>query len=193
MKAELVPENGDPPIPITRDLTVVGRREYCDVRIDNPGLSKRHCLLVRTDGLLILRDLASTNGTRVNGQRVRWAALLPNDKVSFGNYKVRIYLGPDEAPSPSERGSTADGLGRPEPPRKFAAAPPAVVQPVPMEFPSPSPLGVPTIGALNLRLDDEKSAENLTVPGTTAPKPVAHENNREILEDDAPPFLIDLD
>ena len=36
MKAELVPENGDPPIPIVRDLTVVGRREYCDVVIRSP-------------------------------------------------------------------------------------------------------------------------------------------------------------
>ena len=36
MKAELVPENGDPPIPIVRDVTVVGRREYCDVVIASP-------------------------------------------------------------------------------------------------------------------------------------------------------------
>ena len=52
MKAELVPDNGDPPIPIVRDLTVVGRREFADVVIDHASLSKRHCLLVKTDGLL---------------------------------------------------------------------------------------------------------------------------------------------
>jgi pSer/pThr/pTyr-binding forkhead associated (FHA) protein len=84
MKAELVPLNGDPPIPITRDVTVLGRREFCDVRIDHPSLSKRHCVLVRTDGLLIIRDLATTNGTKVNGQRVMWAALLPNDRLTMG-------------------------------------------------------------------------------------------------------------
>ena len=48
MKAELVPDNGDPPIPITRDVTVVGRREFCDVVIDDPSrFSKRHCVLVK--------------------------------------------------------------------------------------------------------------------------------------------------
>ena len=76
MKAELVPENGDPPIPIVRDVTLLGRHEDCDVVIGHPSLSKRHCLLVKTDGLLVIRDLATTNGTKVKGQRVRWAALV---------------------------------------------------------------------------------------------------------------------
>src|SRR4051812_17409948 len=107
MKAELVPANGDPPIPINRDLTVLGRREYCDVVVDFHGLSKRHCLLVKTDGLLIVRDLATTNGTRVNGQRIRWAALMPNDRLTVGGYKMKVYLGSDDAPSPSELAAQA--------------------------------------------------------------------------------------
>ena len=92
MKAELVPENGDPPIPIVRDVTVIGRHESCDVVIPSAGLSKRHCIVVRTDGLLVIRDLATTNGTKVKGQRVRWAALLPEDRISLGGYKFRVYL-----------------------------------------------------------------------------------------------------
>src|SRR5271156_2780265 len=109
MKAELVPENGDPPIPIVRDVTLLGRHEDCDVVIEHPSLSKRHCLLVKTDGLLVIRDLATTNGTKVKGQRVRWAALLPEDRVSFGAYKMRIYLGSDEMPSPSEQRRARNG------------------------------------------------------------------------------------
>src|SRR5437868_6567180 len=54
-----------------------------------------HCILVRTDGLLLLRDLGSTNGTRVNGQRVRRAALLPNDQLTIAHFKFRVHLGPD--------------------------------------------------------------------------------------------------
>jgi predicted component of type VI protein secretion system len=119
MKAELVPENGDPAIRIDRDVTLVGRHESCDVVIDHPGLSKRHCILVRTDGLLVIRDLATTNGTKVKGQRIRWAALLPEDRLSLGGYKVRVYLGSDEMPSPSElrraRGELAE---RPLAPRE---------------------------------------------------------------------------
>jgi pSer/pThr/pTyr-binding forkhead associated (FHA) protein len=103
MKAELVPENGDPAIPILRDVTVVGRHADCDVVIDHVSLSKRHCVLVKTDGLLVIRDLATTNGTKVKGQRVRWAALLPEDRISLGGYKLRVYLGSDEMPSPSEQ------------------------------------------------------------------------------------------
>ena len=102
MKAELVPDNGDPPIPIHRDVTVVGRRDFADVVIDHPSLSKRHCILVKTDGLLVIRDLITTNGTKVKGQRIRWAALLPGDKITLGAYKMRVYLGPDEAITPSE-------------------------------------------------------------------------------------------
>jgi hypothetical protein len=102
MKAELVPENGDPPIPIDRDVTVIGRREYCDVVIEHSSLSKRHCVLIKTDGLLVIRDLISTNGTKVKGQKIRWAALLPDDRITLGSYKIRVYLGPDDAPGPSE-------------------------------------------------------------------------------------------
>ncbi len=103
MKAELVPENGDPPVPILRDITVVGRRQDCDVVLQHPGVSKRHCVLVRTDGLLVIRDLATTNGTKVKGQRVRRAALLPDDRISLGGYKLRVYLGADDMLSPSEQ------------------------------------------------------------------------------------------
>jgi pSer/pThr/pTyr-binding forkhead associated (FHA) protein len=102
MKAELIPFDGGPPIPITRDVTVLGRREYCDIQIDHPSLSKRHCVLVKTDGLLVIRDLATTNGTKVKGQKIRWAALLPEDRISFGSIKFRVYLGPDDVETPSE-------------------------------------------------------------------------------------------
>src|SRR2546425_5597097 len=97
MRAQLFPLEGGDPIDIVKDLTVVGRREECDLRLDHKSVSKLHCVIVKTDGLLLLRDLGSTNGTRVNGQRVRRAALLPNDQISIANQKFRVYLGPDEA------------------------------------------------------------------------------------------------
>src|SRR3982751_2807945 len=122
MKSELIPENGDPPIPITRDVTVVGRREFCDVQINHPGLSKRHCVLVRTSGLLVVRDLASTNGTKVKGQKVRWAALLPGDRLNLGGYKVKVYLGPDHLPSPSERVAGRQAPGGAGPMRRGGGA-----------------------------------------------------------------------
>jgi pSer/pThr/pTyr-binding forkhead associated (FHA) protein len=99
MHAQLVPLDGGPPVEIAKDLTVVGRKEDCDLRLEHKSVSKMHCVIVKTDGMLLLRDLGSTNGTRVNGQRVRRAVLLPNDQLSIANYKFRVYLGPDDAPA----------------------------------------------------------------------------------------------
>jgi predicted component of type VI protein secretion system len=95
MRAQLLPLDGSAPITITKDLVIIGRKEDCDVRLEHKSVSKMHCVLVKTDGLLLLRDLGSTNGTRVNGTRVRRAALLPNDQLSIAHYKFRIHLGPD--------------------------------------------------------------------------------------------------
>ena len=99
MRAQLIPLEGGPPIEITKDLTLVGRKDDCDLRLNHKSVSKQHCVLVKTDGLLLLRDLGSTNGTRVNGQRVRRAALLPDDQLTIAVFKFRVYLGPGQPPA----------------------------------------------------------------------------------------------
>ena len=99
MRAQLVPLEGGTAIDIVKDMTVVGRKQECDVRLDHKSVSKFHCVIVKTDGLLLLRDLGSTNGTRVNGLRVRRAALLPNDQLFIAHFKFRVHLGPDLPPA----------------------------------------------------------------------------------------------
>src|SRR5215475_13015369 len=101
MRAQLVPLDGSTPIEIVKDMTLVGRKEDCDLRLDHKSVSKLHCVLVKTDGLLLLRDLGSTNGTRVNGQRIRRAALLPNDKITIANFSFHIQVGEDLPPAVS--------------------------------------------------------------------------------------------
>ncbi len=99
MQAQLIPLTGGKPIEIVNDITLVGRkRGLCDLIIDRGSVSKLHCLIVKTDGLLFVRDLGSTNGTKVNGQRVTRGALLPNDELAFAGAKFRVHLGPGEAP-----------------------------------------------------------------------------------------------
>jgi pSer/pThr/pTyr-binding forkhead associated (FHA) protein len=119
MRAHLIPVKPDGrPIQITRDVTLVGRQDdLCDVCIDKSSISKMHCLIVRTDGLLFIRYLGSTNGTKVNGQRVVRGALLPGDELSFAGEKFRVEMGPgepDEDPETSNQGAYTEVIELPD-------------------------------------------------------------------------------
>src|SRR5579871_644314 len=93
--AQLVPLQGGEPITIEKDVTIVGRQaEHCDLVLDRKSVSKIHCIIAKTDGLLFVRDLDSTNGTKVNGQRIIRGALLPGDQLAFAGEKFRVHLGP---------------------------------------------------------------------------------------------------
>ena len=97
MQAQLIPVDGGPSINIVRDVTLVGRKAgLCDIVLEHGSVSKLQCLIIRTDGLLFIRDLGSTNGTKVNGQRVTRGALLPGDELSFASVVFRVHLGPGE-------------------------------------------------------------------------------------------------
>ena len=56
--------------PLTGDVTVIGRRHDCDLRVPLPTVSRRHCQLTLDGDAIELRDLGSTGGTFVNGERV---------------------------------------------------------------------------------------------------------------------------
>jgi pSer/pThr/pTyr-binding forkhead associated (FHA) protein len=76
---------------------LLGRGEECHVRSSSALVSRQHCLLEVERESLQLRDLGSTNGTLVNGSRLRGACLLHDgDLVQVGSMvlQVRIdYLG----------------------------------------------------------------------------------------------------
>jgi pSer/pThr/pTyr-binding forkhead associated (FHA) protein len=56
--------------PLTGNVTVIGRRDDCDLRIPLPTVSRRHCVLNLNKDSMELRDLGSHCGTFVNDKRV---------------------------------------------------------------------------------------------------------------------------
>nr|WP_255783726.1 FHA domain-containing protein [Lysobacter chinensis] len=63
---------------------LVGRQRACEIRIDEPGFAERHARLEPHPEGVILRDLGSQHGSRVNGWPVRHAMLTPGSQVMFG-------------------------------------------------------------------------------------------------------------
>ena len=70
--------------------TVLGRSREADVTVAHPLISRRHCEMFEEDGLLMLRDLASLNGTTVGGRRIVLAALLPEGEFAIGPLSFRV-------------------------------------------------------------------------------------------------------
>jgi pSer/pThr/pTyr-binding forkhead associated (FHA) protein len=69
-------------------VTVIGRSSACDVPLDDASASRRHAELRRRGGKTVLVDLDSTNGTLVNGRRVREAPLRPGDRITIGTTSI---------------------------------------------------------------------------------------------------------
>lgn len=67
----------------------IGRKD-CDVVLDDRLVSRRHAELKIVEHKLVIEDLASTNGTRVNGKAVAQKRLAPNDLITIGPIKFRI-------------------------------------------------------------------------------------------------------
>ncbi len=70
---------------------VFGRGPECHVRPDSPSISRQHCLLRVTGEGVLIRDLCSTNGTLVNGQRVLGERpLADGDLVQLGPLVLQL-------------------------------------------------------------------------------------------------------
>jgi len=92
MSTRLVPvsQKSLPTIAVQRPVVLVGRHPECDVRIDLPKVSRRHCCLALAYDRLVVRDLGSRNGLRVNGRVVDEATLQTGDEVALGPLVFRV-------------------------------------------------------------------------------------------------------
>jgi pSer/pThr/pTyr-binding forkhead associated (FHA) protein len=118
MSLLLLALNGGPDIAVGREPIVVGRHPHCDVRLHSHRVSRQHCCLIEVDGAVIVRDLGSTNGTRINGHGVEAGRLRPSDELSIADLRYRLNPGePDRAPTADPpAGLSGDGGSLTNPP-----------------------------------------------------------------------------
>lgn len=102
MSAQLVPiiAGSAPAIPIARPVILIGRHLECDVRIESPQVSRRHCCLALAYDRLVIRDLGSRNGVRVNGLLVEEKQLQPGDEVAIAHFLYRLEMLQTASPAP---------------------------------------------------------------------------------------------
>jgi len=107
-----------PLITLYRPVLLIGRHIECDVRIDSPKISRRHCCVAVAYDRVLIRDLGSRNGVRVNGRLLEEARLQPGDELAIGPILFRFELeseSPDDAVTPSSRRAAVSSPARPAP------------------------------------------------------------------------------
>jgi pSer/pThr/pTyr-binding forkhead associated (FHA) protein len=86
-------------IPLPTGRFLIGREEDCHLRPNSELVSRHHCVFTHDEYTVRVRDLGSTNGTFVNGNRVRGTAVLSSgDRVTVGKLEFEVVIG-DEAAS----------------------------------------------------------------------------------------------
>ncbi len=102
MLGQLVPVGGGDPIPLLKTPLLIGRRSRCDIVLDFPNVSSQHCELAFINGFWQIRDLGSSNGIKVNGERLDTKFLQPGDSVTIAKHKFTIHFAPGAAAPPEE-------------------------------------------------------------------------------------------
>ncbi|MBD3673212.1 MAG: FHA domain-containing protein [Planctomycetaceae bacterium] len=112
MAVYLEPLGKGRPVLLDKPILFVGRHPECDiVLLNSRKVSRKHCCLAQIDDHIKVRDLGSTNGIIVNGQRVnKEASINIGDEVTFGDVEYRLLSGtpPKNAKPASEKSLVAD-------------------------------------------------------------------------------------
>jgi len=90
--------------PVTKNRVVIGRVNSCDLRIPLSSVSRKHCELKVVRGAVKVNDLGSSNGTYVNGTRIRREeSLHPGDRIQVGPVVFTLVVdGVPSVQTPSE-------------------------------------------------------------------------------------------
>jgi pSer/pThr/pTyr-binding forkhead associated (FHA) protein len=173
-------------------VTTAGRHDECQLRIKSSEVSRKHCQFFEKNGMLMVKDLKSSNGTLLNGKKIEGQRVLePGDELTIGPVKLRVEkIGQPIASKPAAPVAAAPGANR-------AAAP------------APAPTPMVTAGTASdefeIDFDDmpEPEPDDKTVARpAAAAEPAARPKGVDKLPDPAPnagvaddaiaDFLLDL-
>jgi ABC-type multidrug transport system ATPase subunit len=109
-KSGLEPQLKIEKVGLDKDCITIGRDASNDVVIDHPVVSKRHAEIIKQDGKVILVDLGSTNGTFVNGIKVKRHQLQELDRIVIGPSELH-FSGASLSHAPDTRVVRLDSIG----------------------------------------------------------------------------------
>jgi len=90
MPAQLLSLSEGPSILLDKPIMLVGRHEECDLQLNSRKVSRKHCCIAQVKDHLVIRDLGSTNGIRINGTRVQGGILRAGDELMIGNFRYQV-------------------------------------------------------------------------------------------------------
>lgn len=101
MPAQLLALTDGPSILLDKPILLLGRHGECDIQLNSRKVSRRHCCIAQVNNYLVVRDLGSTNGVRINGHRVLEGKLQSGDELTVGNFRYQVYLDAGSAEVPA--------------------------------------------------------------------------------------------
>ena len=103
MPAQLLALTEGPSILLDKPILLLGRHPECDIQLNSRKVSRRHCCIAQVHDYLVVRDLGSTNGVRINGARVLEGRLRAGDELTIGNFRYQVCWDTPAAPAAPPR------------------------------------------------------------------------------------------
>ena len=86
MKLRLLIHDGSPrQVPLEEGTITLGRSRSCNVKLEDPILSRQHCAITVDEGRVVVADLGSSNGTFVAGNPIEVQEIEPGEVVELGS------------------------------------------------------------------------------------------------------------
>ncbi|MBJ6764753.1 FHA domain-containing protein [Myxococcaceae bacterium JPH2] len=148
-------------VPFVRDEITIGRQEGNTIRLTERNVSRQHARLMRLNGHVVVEDLGSYNGTRINGERVAGqSSLKEGDLIQIGDYDLALQTEAAANAAPSPITAKVPAPRRPDSDGALAAMRPTVPAIEALEGRQP--------GNEEPEEDEEESGDE---PGHTPPSP----------------------